>query len=82
MTPSPGFQIAELCIDRCVCVRVPFERLLPVARQEGWDLPALIAATGCGDQCGMCRPYLAAMLRDGTTIFRTILSADNEGEPS
>jgi len=29
--------------------------------------------TGCGDQCGMCRPYLRAMLADGTTVFAEIL---------
>lgn len=63
----------ELRIDRCVCQRVPFERLLPVARAEGWTLEALMQETGCGDQCGMCRPYLRQMLADGTTVFRELL---------
>lgn len=71
---------AEVRIDRCVCLRVPFERLLPVARAEGWSLATLMAETGCGDQCGMCRPYLRAMLADGTTVFRTILSDDGAEE--
>jgi bacterioferritin-associated ferredoxin len=63
----------ELRIDRCVCQRVPFERLLPVARAEQWTLAQLMEETGCGDQCGMCRPYLRRMLADGTTIFRELL---------
>ncbi len=63
----------ELRIDRCVCQRVTFDRLLPVARAEAWTLEQLIQETGCGDQCGMCRPYLRQMLADGTTIFRELL---------
>jgi bacterioferritin-associated ferredoxin len=50
-----------------------FADLLPQARQHDWDLPALTAATGCGGQCGLCRPYLYAMLRDGLTVFHEIL---------
>lgn len=53
-----------------------------MARQEGWDLAALQDATGCGDQCGMCRPYLRAMLADGTTEFHQILDDVPEGEAS
>jgi len=62
-------------IDRCVCQRVLFAHLLPVARTHGWDLAQLQDATGCGDQCGMCEPYLRAMLAEGTTVFHQILSA-------
>lgn len=69
---------AEVRIDRCVCRRVPFDRLLPLARAENWDLERLVAETGCGDQCGMCRPYLRAMLADGTTVFQTILTDEPE----
>jgi bacterioferritin-associated ferredoxin len=63
----------ELRIDRCVCQRVLFERLLPVARTQAWTLEQLMDETGCGDQCGMCRPYLRRMLADGTTVFRELL---------
>lgn len=72
--------IPRIRIDRCVCMRMPFERLLPLARREGWNLAALQDATGCGDQCGMCRPYLRAMLADGTTEFHQILDDVLEGE--
>lgn len=60
-------------ITRCVCMRMPFERLLPLARREGWTLPVLMAETGCGRQCGMCRPYLQRMLETGETVFHDVL---------
>jgi bacterioferritin-associated ferredoxin len=63
------YPFAPFLVTRCVCMQTPFDRLLPVARARGWDLATLIQETGCGNQCGMCRPYLAAMLRTGTTRF-------------
>jgi bacterioferritin-associated ferredoxin len=62
-----------LQITMCVCRRTPFARLLPVARAEGWTLEHLMAETGCGDQCGMCRPYLRRMLETGQTLFTEII---------
>ncbi len=62
-----------LTIDRCVCRQMPFAQLLPTARAAGWDLAELIGATGCGAQCGLCRPYLRQMLKDGTVVFHEIL---------
>ena len=35
----------------CLCRRMSFERLRPLARERGWDLDTLIRETGCGDQC-------------------------------
>ncbi|HET9133733.1 MAG TPA: (2Fe-2S)-binding protein [Gemmatimonadales bacterium] len=61
-------------------MRTPFARLLPVARAEGWTLEALMAETGCGDQCGMCRPYLREMLASGTVVFDRILREPIAGE--
>ena len=72
MLPS-GSWIPQLRIDRCVCMRTTFARLLPLAQQEGWHLAELRESTGCGDQCGMCLPYLRAMLADGTTVFHAVL---------
>ena len=61
-------------VSRCICMRMPFATLLPLARAEGWDLTAVMAETGCGDQCGLCRPYLRRMLRTGQTEFHELLA--------
>jgi bacterioferritin-associated ferredoxin len=58
-------------------MRFPFDRLLPLARAEGWDLAAVMRETGCGAQCGLCRPYLRRMLRTGQTEFHELLSGDD-----
>jgi len=61
--------VGTFLVTRCVCMQTPFDRLLPAARAEGWDLAAILRETGCGNQCGLCRPYLAEMLRTGVTRF-------------
>lgn len=65
-------------IDRCICRNRRFADLLPLAREAGWDLGSLGQATGCGEQCGLCRPYLRAMLAKGTTVFDRLLPSDSE----
>lgn len=65
--------VAALQIDRCVCRSTLFADLLPVARGHGWSLDELVAATGCGGQCGLCRPYLREMLATGATVFHEII---------
>lgn len=77
MLPS-STSLSQLRIDRCVCMRLTFARLLPVARSQGWHLAQLQEATGCGDQCGMCRPYLREMLAHGTTIFHSVIEEPAE----
>ncbi len=67
-------------IDRCVCQRTLFAQLLPMVRDGGWDLDTLIRETGCGDQCGLCRPYLREMLRTGTTVFHRVLVETDDAE--
>ncbi len=57
-------------VTRCVCQRMTFDALLRLAREYDWTLEQLMAETGCGDQCGLCRPYLARMLETGETAFR------------
>jgi bacterioferritin-associated ferredoxin len=64
-----------------VCRQVRFAELLPQARRQHWELDRLMTTTGCGTQCGLCRPYLRAMLRDGVTEFTEVLPADIEGAP-
>ena len=61
-------------VSRCICMRVPFATLLPLARAEGWNLAAVMAETGCGDRCRLCRPYLRRMLRTGQTEFHELLA--------
>ncbi len=73
MSRSPGLRI-----DRCVCRKVPFAELLPTARRNEWTLEALIRETGCGGQCGLCRPYLRRMLEDGTTVFHELLEPSED----
>ena len=63
-------------VSRCICMRMPFEQLLPLARAGGWDLGAVMRETGCGMQCGLCRPYLRRMLRTGETAFFDLLAED------
>ena len=72
---------AQLRIDRCVCQRTLFADLLPLARAGNWSLETLMQETGCGDQCGLCRPYLRQMLRDGTTVFHSVLALQDEETP-
>jgi bacterioferritin-associated ferredoxin len=67
VTPS------ALRIDRCVCRSTPFARLLPQARDAGWSLDDLMRETGCGAQCGLCRPYLRRMLVTGEVVFTSII---------
>ncbi len=64
-----------ILVNSCICQRQPFGRLLSMAREHGWDLTALKAATGCGAQCGLCAPYLARMLVTGETEFHELITA-------
>lgn len=42
------------------------------------SLNQLMRETGCGAQCGLCRPYLRRMLATGETVFHQILPPDPE----
>jgi len=66
----------SVLVSRCVCKAAPFGELLALATASGWDLDDLVRETGCGAQCGLCRPYLSRMLRTGETEFHEILTAD------
>ena len=65
--------MSPVTITMCVCRSVPFSELLPKARAAEWDLAAVMRETGCGAQCGLCRPYLRRMLATGETIFHELL---------
>jgi bacterioferritin-associated ferredoxin len=55
-----------------------FADLLPLARTRGYRLADLMRETGCGDRCGLCRPYLRRMLATGQTVFHEIIEAGAE----
>ena len=63
-------------VSRCICRGVEFAELLPQARAAQWSLDDLIRETGCGGQCGLCRPYLREMLLTGRTAFHDLLPPD------
>jgi bacterioferritin-associated ferredoxin len=65
--------MTPVTVSMCVCRGLPFSQLLPRARSAGWDLDALMRETGCGAQCGLCRPYLRRMLATGETAFHELL---------
>jgi bacterioferritin-associated ferredoxin len=68
--------VGNVLVSRCICRNTPFAELLARAKTCGWSLEELIKQTGCGAQCGLCRPYLRRMLRTGETVFHEILSED------
>jgi bacterioferritin-associated ferredoxin len=68
---------STVLVSRCICRNVPFGELLPRARASSWTLADLIRETGCGGQCGLCRPYLREMLRNGQTAFHELLPPDS-----
>jgi bacterioferritin-associated ferredoxin len=64
-------------VSRCICRNTAFADLLPRARAASWSLADLIRETGCGGQCGLCRPYLREMLRSGQTDFHELLPPES-----
>ncbi|MGH7509010.1 MAG: (2Fe-2S)-binding protein [Gemmatimonadales bacterium] len=66
----------SVLVSGCICKATSFEVLHARASSEGWDLAALMRETGCGAQCGLCRPYLRRMLRTGETAFYQLLTED------
>ena len=64
-------------ITMCVCQRMPFARLLPLAREGNWDLADIMRETQCGAGCGLCCPYLRRMLETGQTVFTGILTEED-----
>jgi bacterioferritin-associated ferredoxin len=71
--------VAGITVSKCLCRGVSFSELLPRARAAGWDLEHLVRETGCGAQCGLCRPYLRRMLTTGETIFHELLWDEPRG---
>jgi bacterioferritin-associated ferredoxin len=68
---------SSVLVSRCICRNVSFAELLPRARAASWSLAELIRETGCGGQCGLCRPYLRRMLATGETEFHELLAEES-----
>lgn len=64
-----GMKGAVLAVDRCVCHGVTFRELKGLSERVGGGFAELSERTGCGTGCGLCRPYIEAMLRTGRTEF-------------
>jgi bacterioferritin-associated ferredoxin len=64
-------------VSGCICKATSFEVLYAQASDAAWDLDQLMRETGCGAQCGLCRPYLRQMLRTGQTAFTELLPPES-----
>ncbi len=67
----------SVLVSGCVCKATSFEELLARATASRWDLSDLMRETGCGAQCGLCRPYLRRMLDTGQTEFHELLPPES-----
>lgn len=65
-------------VNRCVCTGLTFEEIKRRAETLGLDFDALRKETGCAERCGLCEPYVRAMLRTGRTSFRPLDPAIRE----
>lgn len=63
MTSTPGQ------VDRCACVNVTFREMQAHVERHGGDVETLRARLGCARGCGMCLPYICAMLVTGRVAF-------------
>ena len=63
---TPG-DLPDGPVDRCLCAGVTFDEFKRRAAKTGASLPELHRATNCGMGCGLCRPYLALVLKTGKT---------------
>lgn len=70
-------RINSVLVARCICRDRSFADLLPLALRHSWTLTELIRETGCGGQCGLCKPYLRRMLATGETEFHEIITEDS-----
>ncbi|MEX0599865.1 MAG: (2Fe-2S)-binding protein [Rhodothermales bacterium] len=62
-------------VDRCLCHEVTFRALKDLAAETGAStVTELQARCRFGKQCGLCRPYVRAMLRSGEVAFDRLLS--------
>ncbi|AIE88016.1 (2Fe-2S)-binding protein [Fimbriimonas ginsengisoli] len=53
-------------VRKCVCFDIPFATLKAAGVQT---VEEAAERFGCGTNCGLCRPYIAKMLRTGDVAF-------------
>ena len=68
-----------MTIDRCLCFGRPFAELADVAAETGATTVAeLQRHAEFGLRCGLCHPYVRRMLRTGRTVFREVVTDEDE----
>jgi bacterioferritin-associated ferredoxin len=65
-----------MSVSSCICYRTDFASLKAIADASGGGLQELHAATGCGSRCGLCIPYIRAMLLTGLVELPPMLPND------
>jgi len=56
-------------VERCICFNIPFAELRKYSQEHQCGLEELRKQFGCGRGCGLCIPYINAMLATGQTSF-------------
>lgn len=69
-------------IDRCYCFDRRFSDLKKEAELTGaTTVEQLLKGSDFGRKCRLCHPYVRRMLRTGETVFRHIITDEDEPEP-
>lgn len=63
-------------VTKCVCAGVAFSEWLRIKRETGATMEQMAERTGCGEGCGMCRPYLEVVARTGEVSLPPLLPED------
>ena len=64
-------------VNRCICFDRKFEDLKSVAEREGVEtVDELQEHVTFGINCGLCRPYVARMLKTGQTLFTDVITEE------
>ena len=69
-------EMQRMGVSSCICYRTDFAVLKAIADASGGGLQELHAATGCGSRCGLCIPYIRAMLLTGLIDLPPMLPDD------
>ena len=68
----------SFCVQACICYARTFADLKRLAEEQRLEtVNEITEATGCGSGCGLCRPYIARMLKTGETAFPVLPQEDD-----